>query len=209
VLDFISYNRFNTFIDRLVTVRTTVTSTSYVDNSPNDLFTSPTGTILQKRGNVFSYKYPGDSDFTTINYANNSIEKLCKKYEVLLSGGVNRNVTWIKTDNSPNKTWANRGVSVQECIICEIAPSAPCATPIVTYIIPTYPIPTSPLPNCCGDLGDSVTINTLRVTTLIVDSTTDCPPSTAGTYGQISVCENYLYIYDSAGWKRFELSNYY
>lgn len=201
MLDFISYNRFNTFIDRLVTVRTTVTSTSYVDNSPNGLFTSPTGTILQKRGNVFSYKYPGDSDFTTINYANNSIEKLCKKYEVLLSDGVNRNVTWIKTDNSPNKTWANRGLGVQECIICEIVPLAPCATPIVTYIIPTS--------NCCGDLGDSVTINTLRVTTLIVDSTTDCPPSTAGTYGQISVCENYLYIYDSAGWKRFELSNYY
>ena len=78
MLDFISYNRFNTFIDRVLTVRKTVTSTSYVDNSADDLFTGPVGTILQKRGNVFSYKYPNDSDFTVINYANNSIADLIR-----------------------------------------------------------------------------------------------------------------------------------
>lgn len=201
MLDFISYNRFNTFIDRLIAVRTTVTSTSYVDNSADDLFTGPVGTILQKKGNIFSYKYPGDSDFTVINYANNSIEKLCNKYTVLLTSGVNKNVTWVKLNNSPGKKWNNRGVKSQDCSICEILPSTPCATPIVTYITPT-PTPSG------YNLGD-ITIGTLRVTKLIIDSNSECPPTTTGTFGQIVVCENYLYIYDGPSWKRFELSTYY
>jgi hypothetical protein len=202
VLDFISYNRFNTFIDRVLTVRKTVTSTSYVDNSADDLFTGPIGTILQKRGNVFSYKYPNDSDFTVINYANNSIESLCNKYSVLLNSGLNKNVTWVKTNNSPGKKWQNRGIKSQDCIICEITPSSPCSTPIVTYIVPT------PYTYYVYNLGD-ITVGTLTVTTLIVESTTNCPPTVAGTIGQVSVCENYLYIYDGSEWKRFELSTYY
>lgn len=205
MLDFISYNRFNTFLERLASVRNTETSTSYVDNSPNGLFTGPAETILQKRGNIFSYKYPGDSDFTTINYANNSIDKLCNKYAALFETGVNKNVTWIKKDNSPGKTWENRGATNQSCVICEIAPAAPCVTPIVTNIFPT---PT-PGAYCCGNLGSSVQINKLTVQKLIIDSTTSCPPSGTGSFGQVSVCENFLYIYDGVGWKRFELSNYY
>jgi hypothetical protein len=195
VLDFISYNRFNTFIDRILTVRKTATSTSYIDNSANDLFTGPSGTILQKQGNIFSYKYPTDSDFTIINYANNSIEALCNKYSVLLTSGVNKNVTWVKLDNSPGKKWENRGVKCQSYIVCEIVPCTPTPTPYSYY--------------CCGDLGSSVTIGTLKVTKLIVDSNTNCPPTTAGTRGQVAICENYLYIYDGVEWKRFEISNYY
>jgi len=72
-------------------------------------------------------------------------------------------------------------------------------TPIVTYIFPT---PTT------YDLGD-ITVGTLTVTTLIVDSETPCPPTDAGTFGQVSVCDNYLYIYDGVEWKRSELSVYY
>lgn len=183
-------------------VRKTVTSVSYIDNSADGLFTGPVGTILQKRGNVFSYKYPNDSGFTTINYANNSIETLCNKYSVLLNSGVNKNVTWVKLDVNPGKKWENRGVKSQDCIICEIVPSAPCVTPIVTYIIPPTPTPYG------YNLGN-VTIGTLRVTKLIIDSNSECPPTTAGTFGQVVVCENYLYIYDGPRWKRFELSTYY
>jgi len=193
VLDFISYNRFNSFLDRLVAVRTTVTSTSYVDNSPNDLFTGPVGTILQKRGHIFSYKYPGDSDFTTINHANNSLEKLCKKYEVLLGAGVNKNATWVKLDASPGKKWANRGSKVQDCVICEI------------FVCPPPPTPT-PYPYYYFDYLQA---GTLRVKKLIVNGAGDCPPTSPGTFGQIVVCENYIYIYDGPRWKRFELSTYY
>jgi len=201
VLDFISYNRLNTFIDRLVAVRNTVTSTSYVDNSPSGLFTSPVGTILQKRGNIFSYKYPTDSDFRVINYANNSITKLCDKYQVLLTDGINKNVTWVKLDNSPGTKWENRGVKNQSCVICEIAPSSPCSTPIVTYLIPT--------PTPYFYYFDDVIIGTLRVKKLIVNNTMDCPPTGVGSYGQVIVCENYLYVYDGIEWKRLELSIYY
>ena len=203
MLDFISYNRFNTFIERLLVVRKTQFSPSYVDNSANGLFTGPVGTILQKRGNIFSYKYPNDSDFTVINYTNNTIERLCNNYSVVLNGGVNKNVTWVKKDNSPGTKWENKGVSSQICVICEIAPAAPCTTPIISYITPT-PTPYT----YYGNLGD-ITVGTLNVTTLIIDSNTPCPPTTAGSFGEVTVCENYLYIYDGAEWKRFELSTYY
>ena len=36
MLDFISYNRFTTFIDRLITVQKLYSSSTYVDNSPNE-----------------------------------------------------------------------------------------------------------------------------------------------------------------------------
>jgi hypothetical protein len=104
-------------------------------------------------------------------------------------------------DNSPGTKWQNRGLQSEICVICEIAPAAPCNTPIVTYIVPT------PTPYTYG-MGD-VTIGTLTVTNLIVDSETPCPPTSAGTYGQVSVCDNYLYIYDGAEWKQFEVSTYY
>lgn len=204
MLDFISYNRFNRFIERLVVVRKTVLPPSYVDNSPNGLFTGPIGTILQKRGNIFSYKYPDDSDFTVINYTNNSIEKLCNSYSVILNEGTYKNVTWVKKDNSPGTKWENRGVNSQICVICEIAPAVPCSTPIVTYLVPPTPTPYT----YYGNLGDII-VGTLRVTTLIVDSNTACPPTSAGLFGQVSVCENYMYIYDGTEWKRFELSTYY
>jgi hypothetical protein len=202
VLDFISYNRFNTFIERLLVVRKTQFLPSYVDNSANGLFTGPAGTILQKRGNIFSYKYPNDSDFTVINYTNNTIERLCNNYSVVLNGGVNKNVTWVKKDNSPGTKWENKGVSSQICVICEISPASPCVTPIISYVIPT------PTPYTYGNLGDII-VGTLNVTTLIIDSNTPCPPTSAGSFGQVSVCENYLYIYDGVEWKRFELSTYY
>lgn len=210
MLDFISYNRLNTFLDRLLVVRNTITSTTYVDNSPNGLFTSPAGTILQKRGNLFSYKYPTDSDFTIINYANNSIQKLCDKYSVALSTGVNKNVTWVKLDDSPGTKWQNRGLSSDVCIICEIAPAPPCSTPIVTYIVPTLtPTPTgTPVVYCCPVDGSDIIANKVTATVLIVDSDETCPPSGMGTAGQVVVCENYLYIHDGTGWKRYEISIY-
>jgi hypothetical protein len=176
-------------------------SSTYVDNSPNGLFTGPVGTILQKRGNVFSYKYPNEASFTTINYVNNSIQRLCSN--PALSGGINKNVTWVKMDDSPGTKWQNRGLQSEICTICEIAPALPCNTPIVTYIFPT-PTPTPPP----YDLGDII-VGTLTVTTLIVDSETPCPPTGAGTFGQVLVCDNYLYIYDGVEWKRSELSVYY
>ena len=198
MLDFISYNRFNTFIERLLVVKKTQFLPSYVDNSPNGLFTGPVGTIFQKRGNIFSYKYPGDSSFTTINQVNNSIEKLCNNYVVALNEGVNKNVTWVKKDNSPGTKWENRGINSQICIICEITPAVPCPT--------ATPTPYTPTPYTY--YGD-ITVGTLRVTTLIVDSDTPCPPTSAGTFGQITICENYIYVYDGNEWKRFELSIYY
>lgn len=196
MLDFISYNRFNTFIERLLVVRKTQVSPSYVDNSANGLFTGPVGTILQKRGNVFSYKYPNDSDFTVINFINNSIERLCNNYSVVLNDGVNKNVTWVKKDNSPGTKWENRGVRSQICVICEIVPASPC-TPT------SYPTPTPY--TYYGDID----VGTLTVTTLIVDSNTPCPPTSVGTFGEITICENYLYIYDGTEWKRLEISTYY
>ena len=203
MLDFISYNRFTTFIERLITVQKLYSSSTYVDNSPNGLFTGPVGTILQKRGNIFSYKYPTESSFTTINYVNNSIQKLCSN--PALNGGINKNVTWVKLDNSPGTKWQNRGLQSDVCVICEIAPAAPCNTPIVTYIVPT---PTPYITPSSYNLGD-VTIGTLRVTNLIVDSESPCPPTGVGTFGQVLVCENYLYVYDGVSWKRFEISTYY
>lgn len=201
MLDFISYNRFTTFIDRLITVQKLYSSSTYVDNSPNGLFTGPVGTILQKRGNIFSYKYPNESSFTTINYVNNSIQKACSN--PALNGGINKNVTWVKMDNSPGTEWQNRGLQSDICAICEIVPDAPCNTPIVTNIFPT------PTPTPYGYNLGNITVGTLTVTNLIVDSETPCPPTSPGTYGQVSVCENYLYIYDGVEWKRFEVSIYY
>jgi hypothetical protein len=37
----------------------------------------------------------------------------------------------------------------------------------------------------------------------------NCPPTGIGAYGQVMVCENYIYVYDGTDWKRFELSIYY
>ena len=84
----------------------------------------------------------------------------------------------------------------QICVICEIVPASPC-TPT------SYPTPTPY--TYYGDID----VGTLTVTTLIVDSNTPCPPTSAGTFGEITICENYLYIYDGTEWKRLEISTYY
>lgn len=57
---------------------------------------------------------------------------------------------------------------------------------------------------------DYIIAGTATITTLIVDDAASCTPtpSTAGTFGQIMVCENYIYVYDGVQWKRGELTTY-
>ena len=213
MLDFIAYNRINTFVTKLVTVSETITDTNYIDNSPNGIFTGPRGTILQKRGNVLSYKYPGDASYTILNYASNSIGSLLNKYNVILNRGVNKNVTWIKQDSENGTKWENQGALANSCQICEILPSSPCVTPTVTYISPSVttinPSPT-PLPSndctCTYLVAERAVIKTL-----IVSNPEKCEPgpSTPGVFGEILVCENYMYVYDGVKWKRMELTVYY
>lgn len=196
MLDFISYNRLDYFVKRLASVATTK-SAPYVDNSPDGIFTSPKGTLLQKKGNILSYKYPGESEFTIINYSSESIRAFLDSYSTILNSGINKNVIWIKTDDDPSKTWQNRGTSLQSCEICEIVPKPSCGpTP--------YPTPTP--------YGfDELVCDTLSVENIQVQSPYECPPtrSTPGETGEIMICENYMYVYDGIEWKRFELSIYF
>ncbi len=57
---------------------------------------------------------------------------------------------------------------------------------------------------------DEITAGTATITTLIIDNSAACTPtpSTAGTFGQIIICENYIYVYDGTQWKRGELTAY-
>jgi hypothetical protein len=57
---------------------------------------------------------------------------------------------------------------------------------------------------------DEIIAGTATITTLIVDNSAACTPtpSTAGTFGQIIICENYIYVYDGSQWKRGELTVY-
>lgn len=194
MLDFISYNRLDYFVKRLASVATTK-SAPYVDNSPDGIFTSPKGTILQKQGNLLSYKYPGDTNFTIINYSTESIRAFLNSYSTVLNSGVNKNVVWIKIDDDPGKTWKNRGICTQTYEICEIVP--PC-TP-------------TPTPTPTAYVFDELVVDNLQVENLIVGPPEECPPteSTPGEMGEIMICENYMYVYDGIEWKRFELSIYF
>ena len=211
MLDFIAYNRINSFVNRLVTVSETITDPNSVDNSPNGIFTGPQGTILQKSGNVLSYKYPGDINFTILNYASTSIGNLLNKYGVILNRGVNKNTTWVKMDGETGTSWQNRGSNTSSCQICEIVPSSPCLTPTNTPLISPTPTPThtptpTPTPNFTY-----LTVYYLHVETLIIDNRAKCEPgpTTPGYYGEIIICENYIYVYDGTKWKRVELTVYY
>jgi hypothetical protein len=55
-----------------------------------------------------------------------------------------------------------------------------------------------------------ITAGTATITTLIVDNSAACEPTptTSGTFGQIIICENYIYVYDGSRWKRGELTTY-
>ncbi len=212
MLDFIAYNRINTFVNKLVTVSETVTDANYIDNSPNGIFTGPKGTILQKRGNVLSYKYPTDVNYTVLNYASNSIGNLLNKYAVILNRGVNKNVTWIKQDSENGTKWKNQGTSTTDCQICEvIVPASPCLTPVITYFgppAPTNPTPIPPTPGCTHInclYVDYLTANNL----VVISEKCEPGPGTPGTFGEIVICENYIYVYDGVKWKRTELSVYY
>ena len=209
MLDFIAYNRINTFVNKLVTVSETITDANYIDNSPNGIFTGPKGTILQKRGNVLSYKYPGDANYTILNYASNNIGNLLNKYGVILNRGVNKNVTWIKQDSQNGTKWQNQGSANSDCQICEILPSSPCLTPVITYFGP--PVPTNPTPTPFNSCTYSLCAQNITVQRLIIDNSDKCEPgaSTPGEYGEIVICENYVYVYDGTKWKRMELTVYY
>jgi hypothetical protein len=56
-----------------------------------------------------------------------------------------------------------------------------------------------------------LTVGTATVITLIVNDSGSCTPtsSTAGTFGQFIICENYIYVYDGVQWKRSEASPYF
>lgn len=62
------------------------------------------------------------------------------------------------------------------------------------------------MPSIC----DEIIAGTATITTLIVNDSGSCTPtpSTTGTFGQIIICENYIYVYDGVQWKRGELSVY-
>lgn len=212
MLDFIAYNRINVFVNKLVAVSETVTDVNYIDNSPNGIFTGPKGTILQKKGNLLSYKYPTDVNYTVLNYASNSIGSLLDKYAVILNRGVNKNVTWIKQDSENGTKWRNQGSFNTNFEICEIITSpSPCTTPVVSYFgppAPTNPTPIPPTPGCthigCLYL-DYLTTDNL----VLISEKCEPGPSTPGTFGEIVICENYIYVYDGVKWKRTELSVYY
>lgn len=52
---------------------------------------------------------------------------------------------------------------------------------------------------------------TVTATTLIVNDSGSCTPtsSTVGTFGQIIICDNYIYVYEGVKWKRGEASTYF
>lgn len=200
MLDFIAYNRMNAFVTKLVTVSNTITDANYLDNSPNGIFTGPQGTVLQKKGNVISYKYPGDEDFSILNYASPSIGSLLNKYGVILNRGVNKDVTWVKTDSQNGTSWVNRGSSTNTYDLCQVYPCAP--------FVPTVTIEPTVTP-ICGQTY-CLYVNYLTVSHLIIDSTGQCEPAPndPGYYGELRICENYMYVYDGTRWKRSELTTY-
>ena len=57
---------------------------------------------------------------------------------------------------------------------------------------------------------DEIIVGTATITTLVVDNSSACEPSPSapGTFGQIIICENYIYVYDGTQWKRGELTIY-
>jgi len=57
---------------------------------------------------------------------------------------------------------------------------------------------------------DEIIVGTATITTLVVDNSDACEPSpvATGTFGQIIICENYIYVYDGTRWKRGELASY-
>jgi hypothetical protein len=158
--------------------------------SPTGVFTGPPGTILQKQGNILSYKYPTESTFTVLNYASKSIQFVLEKNRIALNKGVNRNATWVKEDSQTHKTWTYIGSLTDTCELCEILPPCP-------------PLTTPPPTGC-------VVMDCLIVGEFAISGSELCEPdpNDPGIYGQIIICENYVYIYDGTQWKRNQLTTY-
>lgn len=55
-----------------------------------------------------------------------------------------------------------------------------------------------------------ISASKVTVGRLIISSSALCTPdeSTPGTYGQMVVCENYVYVHDGTKWKRVEIAVY-
>jgi hypothetical protein len=100
--NFTKDGRFDKFLINLAFVSKNETDTSYIDNSPNNIFDGEIGTVLVKNGSDILYKETTDSQFTNLSLyfpteINNKVS--------LLESGINRSATWIKITKSSDKTW--------------------------------------------------------------------------------------------------------
>lgn len=120
MINFITGTRFVTFLDKLSAVSRNQTSTSYIDRSPDDVFDSPIGTVLVKRGATVLYRYSSDLDWTDLSAM---FPYLTTPRRNLLESGINKNAMWIKNSSATSKTWkflGYTGTMTGECTACVV-----------------------------------------------------------------------------------------
>jgi hypothetical protein len=127
--NFIRDGRLNVFFNKLTLVSKNQKDPSYIDNSPDNVFDGPTGTVLIKNGADILYKYPTDTKFTNISTL---VSYKINKIEYSLNQGINYKATWIKNSSLTAKTWKFLG------FVCPDLGSCCNQTPNI-YIPPTYP----------------------------------------------------------------------
>jgi len=94
-------DRYQKFISKLSLFAKTARSSKQKDTSPEDLFEGEAGDLLIKNDNLIWYRNNSDPDFNSLS---DQFPELTKKTQYVLTQGINKKASWVKTAAGPT-TW--------------------------------------------------------------------------------------------------------
>ena len=148
-------DRYQRFINKLCNFAITARSTKEIDKSPIGTLSGNFGDVLTKDLNHIYYNSPDTGEFISLS---DQFPDITRRTEVVLSSGINKKVSWVKTDDS-EFSWKFVGyytyIADRNCCIGS-KPKKKTDTVDVTYpyVCPECPKDTSV---CCHDYYIRVT----------------------------------------------------
>ena len=92
---------YQKFISKLTQFAKSARTTTEKDTSPDGVFTGEPGDLLVKNDNLIWYRDNSDADFNSLS---DQFPDLTKKTQYVLTQGINKKASWVKTAAGPT-TW--------------------------------------------------------------------------------------------------------
>ena len=100
--DYTYSDRFQRFIQKLISFAISAKSISEIDNSPDKIFDGEHGELLVKYKEKIFYRKNDSESFVSLS---DEYRELTESSKVVLSDGVNKHASWVKSSKKGTTDW--------------------------------------------------------------------------------------------------------